>query len=127
MLDERTQKLLDLINAECQDSGYKVFSLDELALAMPKRLGVSLDGVRESLIVLFSHEYISIKYEDEKEVCLKPLTKGRLVSENKVQSEIARAKAECRYFMSAFLGGALGGIITAMVIMVLFLVFGGKL
>jgi hypothetical protein len=126
MLDERTLKLLNIINGICHGSGYKIFALSELAFSMPKRFMVDEDEVRKSLKTLSEKEYISVKYEDQAEVCLAVLSKGRLVCEKDIDAEIQSKKNNNRSFFSAFLGASLGGIATALVIFVLFLIFGGK-
>ncbi len=126
MLDERTLKLLNIINGLCQSSGYKIFSLSELAFSMPERFLMDDDGIRQSIKVLSEKEYISVKYEDQTEVCLSILPKGRLVFEKNIDAELQSAKINKRTFLFAFLGASFGGIVWAIVISVLFLVFGGK-
>ena len=88
MLDKRCLALLNILNSECVNSGYKVVSIEDFVLSMPLSFGIDFDGVRECLYTLSEKEYISVKYQDEKEVCLCPLTKGRLVFENKIEEEL---------------------------------------
>ena len=45
MLDKRCLALLNVINAECLNSGYRVFAIEELVLSMPKHFGVEASEV----------------------------------------------------------------------------------
>lgn len=119
MLDKRCLELLNIINQQCVDTGYKVLDFDLLVSSMPKSLGVDGITVRECLNQLSLKEYVSIKYQDEKEVCLSPLPKGRLVFEEKIDLEIEKNRAERKYFVYAFLGALLGGVITVITVAVL--------
>ena len=125
MLDKRCLALLDLINGECLNSGYKVMEIAALAQAMPPRFGIDEEGVRECIDTLSEREYISVKYEDEREICLSPLPKGRLVFENRIDEEIAEGRSRKTYFLYAFLGGAAGGIFSALAVLLAFAVGGG--
>ena len=79
MLDKRSLALLNIINEECLGTGYKIFCVDELADALPASFGMDSEGIRVCIKTLSEHEYVSVKYEDEREVCLSLLPKGRLV------------------------------------------------
>lgn len=125
MLDKRCLSLLNLINGECLNSGYKVFSVEELALSMPAHYGIDVLGVKECLKVLSEREYISVKYEDEKEVCLSPLPKGRLVFENRIDEELEKSRAEKRYFIYSFTGAAVGGALVVIIAAIIFALIGG--
>ena len=125
MLDKRTLKLLDILNNECQGSGYKVFSFTDLAQELPTHLEMDEFGVRESLFLLSSHEYISVKYEDEKEICLRPLAKGRLVFENRLDQEIEKNKWNKKYLTYSALGAFIGSGFAIALAVILILVFGG--
>lgn len=126
MLDKRCGILLGIINNRCLGSGYKVIEIEELRLAMPKYLGETKESIIEHLSFLSSREYISIKYQDDTEVCLCPLTKGRLLTEIKEDEETERKKDKKAYFFHSFFGGligaVLGGIIGSVVMVILRLV-----
>ncbi len=109
MVDKRCFALLNAINSLC-NSGYKIFSFEELCSLMPVRLGLDVEGVKESLKSLSDHELISIKYFGESEVCLRPLIKGRVAIENKTDKDIAENSLKKRLMFFAFLGGLFGGI-----------------
>lgn len=125
MLDKRCLALLDIINTECKDSGYKVFSLEETALLMPPQFNMDVFGVDECISVLSQREYVSVKYHDQTEVCLCPLTKGRLVFENKIEEQKERAQNQKRYFLYSFLGGILGGVVSGVLSLIVLLLSRG--
>lgn len=121
MLDERSMTLLKIINGECVGTGYKIFALEDLVLSLPRELYIDKEEVSKLIVNLCEREYISVKYQDENEVCVCTLPKGRMVFENAVNMEIQARRVEKRYFLHAFLGGGLGGIIGAIVTALLFL------
>ena len=65
MLDRRCASLLKIINNECQNSGYKIFSVEELILSMPNGLTLESYEIIECIKILANHEYISVKYQDD--------------------------------------------------------------
>ena len=119
MLDKRCLALLNVINTECLNSGYRVFSYEELALSMPKHLGVDSSEIERCLNALVEREYISVKYQDEKEVLTCPLPKGRLVFEQRIEEQTEKAIAEKRYFIYSFIGALVGGLLSTVVLVVL--------
>lgn len=125
MLDKRCLALLNVINTECLNSGYRVFSFEELALAMPKYFGVDASEVQSCLNALVEREYISIKYQDEVEVLTCPLPKGRLVFEKRIEEQTEKIIMEKKYFLYSFIGGLSGGVIATIVFIVLSAIFGG--
>ena len=125
MLDKRCLKLLDIINGECLNSGYKVIDISAVIAAMPASFGMDEENIRECLEMLSAREYVSVKYEDDKEVCLCPTPKGRLVFENRIDDEIAEHRSRKYYFFYAFLGSAAGGAFAAL-LAVLILILGGR-
>jgi len=126
MLDERSLALLDIINNGCPDSGYKIFDLNELAEALSPRFIIDTSGVRQCVKTLSLGEFISVKYEDEKEICACPLSKGRLAFENRIDSEISVARKEKRYFLYSMLGGAIGSALPLVLASIIFFVLGGR-
>ncbi len=122
MLDRRTLKLLDVINNECAGGGYKVFAISDLVLAMPEHFAIDGEGVRQCVLALREREYISVKYQDETEICLSPLPKGRFVFENRLDQEIEGQIKAKKYFIYSAFGGAVGsGIVTLIALLVFFL------
>ena len=109
MLDKRCLSLLNIINRECVGTGYKIFATEDLLSYMPARFGLDKDSVLDCVKTLSEHEYISVKYQDDFEICLSPLNKGRLVFENQIDGEIEKARAQKFYFIYSFLGALIGG------------------
>lgn len=124
MLDDRSYALLKIINGECAGQGYKIFGTEDLARSLPNEYAVNADGVRETLKNLADREYISVKYEDEAEICLKPLAKGRLAFERRIDEELETARSEKKYFLWSFFGSACGGAVVALVIAAIMLIAG---
>ena len=124
MLDKRCLALLGVINAACLNSGYKVFSFDELVLSMPMHFGIDVEGVKECLSTLAEREYLSVKYEDEVEVCVCPLPKGRLIFENRIDEQIEKSRVEKRYFTYSFFGSVLGGSVVMMIAVIICFLLG---
>ena len=125
MLDKRCLALLNIINGECVGTGYKIFSISDLISSMPVHFGMDGAGIYECIKTLSEREYISVKYQDDKEICLSPLTKGRLVFENKIDDEMEKSRAEKRYFFFSFIGGLLGGG-AAVILTVIILAIAGR-
>lgn len=125
MLDKRCLAFLEYIDKACDRGGYKIFAVEELVSAMPAEFGADAEGVEECVLNLSAKEYISVKYMDEAEICLSPLTKGRLVFEQRLDEEIEKSRAEKRYFAFAFLGALSGGALVALFAAVIRLLAGG--
>ena len=125
MLDVRCQALLGVINGECGGSGYKIFETEFLKNSLPKDCRIDEDGIRECIKLLSERDYISVKYQDDKEICLSPLAKGRLVNERRIDEQIERNSTKRQYliysFFGAIIGSILGGVITAIIFF-----FGGR-
>ena len=125
MLDHRTLALLDIINLNCNNGGYKVFLIEELISAMPSGFSANEQVILECVEMLKNHQYISVKYQDDLEICLMPLTKGKIESENRLDQEIEKMKNQKQYFLAGLLGATLGGAITTIMLAIILLV-GGK-
>ncbi len=124
MLDSFSLALLNVITLNSSPSVYKVFSNEFLMGEMPKELVVSENKIREGLSFLFERDYISVKYQDEKEACISPTQKGRLVFESRIDQEIEYKEAKRKYFFFAFLGAFSGGLIASVLAFILGLVLG---
>lgn len=125
MIDSRSFALLKVLNAECSGQGYKVFCIEDLKLSLPPAYAATSEGIRETLKALCDREYISVKYEDDNEVCLKPLVKGRLAFENRIDGELSAARECKRYAVYAFLGAAAGGVLSAAIAVIATIIAGG--
>ena len=124
MLDYRTLALLDIINSHCRSGGYKVFLIKDLISAMPSEFDVAEQELLECLETLKNHQYISIKYQDDVEICLMPLVKGKIESENRIDQEIEKMKCQKQYFWASFLGASAGGLLIGVIHVILSLVGG---
>ena len=91
---------------------------------MPNVYTADKEEVSRLLLSLCESEYISVKYEDESEVCLTPLTKGRLVFENKLDEEISRRQSERKYFAYSAFGGFLGGFVSGIIVLIVMALIG---
>ena len=124
MLDERAFALLDIINFECGGGGYKVFFIKDLLSCLPKHLLVNEDQLFGCIETLADHQYINVKYQDQNEICLTSLVKGRLESENRLDEKIERLETNKKNFLFSFLGGVLGGV-CAFLLALIFKLLGG--
>ncbi len=124
MLDRRCFALLDIVNSQCQNSGYKVIEIADLVTMMPKEFGCDKENLRECISALSEREYISVKYEDEKEICLSPLPKGRMVFENKKETESNETSLKRSYFLFGFLGAFTGSLIMTLITVIIFFLGG---
>ena len=125
MLDERAVALLDIINLECNNGGYKVFFIKDLLSSVPARLFIDEGQLLECIETLSSHQYINVKYQDQNEICLTSLIKGRLESENRLDAKIESIEQKRSLFFASFLGAVVGGIFTFL-LAVLFKLLGGE-
>lgn len=125
MLDHRTDALLDIINIHCQNGGYKVFLIKDLISAMPSAFDITEQILLDCLETLKVHQYISVKYQDDIEICLMPLIKGKIESENRLDQEIEKMNCQKQYFWASFFGATTGGLIIAFLLCIILLV-GGK-
>ncbi len=124
MLDERANALLDIINFECVNGGYKVFFIKELLSSFPNHLPIDETGLFECIELLSLHQYINVKYQDQNEICLTSLAKGRLESENKIDAQIKNLEYNKKHFLFSFFGGLAGGVCTFLIAL-LFKLLGG--
>ncbi len=124
MLDKIGVKLLNLINSTCEGTGYVVLSSEELLDATDN--SVDRRGLSTYLSELKSKELISVRYEDEREVCLCLLPKGRLIYQT-ISEGISRGKrAEKNTFRYSFLGGVSGGVIGGAIGFILSVIMGAR-
>ena len=124
MLDYRTLSLLDIKNSHCDSGGYKVFLLEDLISVMPSAFEIDNEAILECLETLKNHQYISVKYQDDIEICLMPLIKGRLESENRIDQEIEKSQCKKQYFWAGFFGATAGGLIICIILVILIFVGG---
>ncbi len=108
MLDRRTGKLLEKLNALCASTAFCLVDEEELIFA-----GEDGDSVRGMLGFLKDRGYLEIQYADGGEYCVRILPEGRLYSEReraekRDEKRRNRSVALCA-FVGALLGAVLGG------------------
>lgn len=118
MLDGRGKSLLKAINETCEGS-YKVISYSELAERLPPYYGMNEEDVKFGLSVLASRDYVSVKYQDDADVCVCPLPKGKRLFEDEEDERAkeyeARRSDFIACFWGAFAGGGAAGLLTLLV------------
>lgn len=123
MLDKISLTLLTIIDEQCALNGYRVFEFDELVklLSTPS---INPSVIKECLVNLNASGYISIKYQDEFEVCMTSLPKGRQVIERERATEQTLAQFKRIHLKNSLLGGFLGGVVASVLSLIIFLVLG---
>lgn len=124
MLDKRTEKMLSIINTQCEEGSYKILEIDELLSLLPSKYHLDREGLKDIINYLCEREYIKSKYFDEKVYCISPLPKGRLYHENAVL-EIKNKFSYKKLVFAAFLGSVFGGILGAAFYAVILKILGG--
>ncbi len=114
MLDKRTGALLNALNALCENGAYKILSMEEILEKMPLKTAADAAEIRSGLHALCEREYIRVKYEDEREVCLCTLPKGRFFYESMEDKKEESVKVRKKYFFHAFFGALIGGMLAAL-------------
>ena len=125
MLNSASKQLLCIIISECEN-GYKVIEKDFLISSLPKNLFIDEFLLKKHIGYLIEREFISVKYEDEKELCICPLPKGKQFLEENLEVEIESHSSKISYFKFSFLGSFIGSVVASL-IFILFLVLAGKI
>ena len=103
MLDRRTERLLQKLNALCINAAFCIVEEDELLFE-----GEDSESVKGMLGFLQDRGYLELSYAQGGEYCVRILPEGRLYSERSAaerREELRRSRREalCAFF------GALGG------------------
>ena len=123
MLDKISLTLLTIIDEQCALNGYRVFEFDELVKLLPTP-STNLSVIKECLVNLNASGYISIKYQDEFEVCMISLPKGRQLIERERATEQTLAQFKRIHLKNSLLGGFLGGVVASLLSLIIFLIIG---
>lgn len=116
MLDKRTAAVLGAINDACGEGSYKILAIGELIESVPARYRADEEGVRQIVDYLREREYVSVKYSDERELCVCPLPRGRQYFENEERDRKEGRKKFESYLLVAFLGAMIGALIGGAVV-----------
>ena len=108
MLDRKTERLLKILIVLTEDgTAYKVLAYADIS----EKLGTAPETLKELLTYLNEREYIKIKYNDAKDVCLTVLPKGKLYTESVKKDVKTVSKGRIKFFIATFLGAMAGGIV----------------
>ena len=88
-MDIRTEKFFELINELCKDGSYKVLEIEEILTMLPKKYHFSYADLQNMLKYLSEHDFVDVKFVDEKNLCVASLPKGRLHLENQLKEDKA--------------------------------------
>ncbi len=69
ILDKKTIAVLNYIKNNADD-GFNVLSKAQILAELPKKLNIDSQFLSTALINLKQNDYITVKYEDEKDICL---------------------------------------------------------
>ena len=124
MIDKQAFALLKTIYKNA-NFGYKVFDIIELISLVPKEYAFNIEKFNESINTLLANGYISVKYQDDAEICLSILPSGRLVFENFDREKKDNQKIKNRYYLSAFWGSFVGVFTAISVFLALYFLLRG--
>lgn len=106
MTDERTSALLSAVRSLCEGGGFKIVDEEEIA-----RLFSGGEGeIRAGMSLLAERRLVELVYAEEGTYCVRVLPAGREYAD--LERDRRRLERETRreVFFFALLGGALGGI-----------------
>lgn len=120
MLNSVCMCLLDFFNRESKEFCYKVYEIQYLLKVVPFEKETNKESVLEAVKILKQNEFISVKYNDGKELCLCVLDKGKEYFNSIFVHN--GGKKNTALFLCAFTGGFLGGALSiALLILLVFL------
>jgi hypothetical protein len=123
MLDRKSFALLKGIIDNCSGTEYKIFSIQELLDFIPK-VELRDDELTDIINALSMNDFISVKYQDENEICLRPLLKGKTEIENRLDKESVRKRVEYKCFVYSFFGGVVGAVLSAVIYLTISMLWG---
>ncbi len=118
MLEKRVKILLQLIDDKVGTS-YKILTRAELLDMLSQQMDSTVEEMDSAINYLMQKEYITVKYNDSKDICLASTTKARAQLEHS-KSNIQRANLPKWQFwtmlgiviLGSFVGSILANIIT---------------
>lgn len=106
MIDKRIKFLLNFINGKPESSkGYIVIDAEEIISASPKKLALCSETVCETVKILQSLGYVTLKYNDGNSFCLFLTENGKSALNGDSDIEL---KKLIIIAISAFIGSILG-------------------
>ena len=109
MIDKRIKFLLHYINLKSEnEKGYIVIEAEEVILASPKKLLLDDETVTETIKVLQSLGYLTLKYNDGSSFCLSVTDKGKKPLNFDIKQE---SKGLLLIVLSSVIGSFLGSMI----------------
>ena len=117
-LDLRTEKFFELLNELCKDGNYKVLEIEEILSMLPKKYHFSYKDLQNMLKYLSEHDFIDVKFVDEKSLCVASLPKGRLHLENQLKEDRA-ANTYKKLFIASMVVSGLMSFVGAFVATIL--------
>lgn len=109
-MDLRTEKFFELINDLCKDGNYKVLEIEEILSLLPKKYHFTYKDLQNMLKYLSEHDFIDVKFVDEKSLCVASLPKGRLHLENQLKEDRASTTYKKLFIASMVVSGLMSFI-----------------
>ncbi len=125
MLDDICLNLLNFLSSECEGNKYKILSLEEIAFSLPEKFHLTVEDARKYIAELVRKELISLRYEDEKEICLALSIKGRAIIQSKRDKAEETKIKQRKIFTYAFFGSFLGSAVFFILIFLALFIRGG--
>ena len=112
MLDARSKEVLKLIDSYCKEGSYQVIELEVITSSLPPKYKMDKEIILQILKHLSSADYISIKYRDDKVICVCPLPFGRQFIEAEEERKKNTKKMK-NYAKGAFISALISALIGA--------------
>ena len=114
MTDERTCALIAAVGSLCEGGGFKILEERELTRLFP----ASAEELARLMDFLAAQRLIELRYADGGTYCVRVLPAGRMFAEREAQKLRDERETRRAVFGAAALGGALGGVIAALLVLV---------
>lgn len=124
MLEKESEFLLNYIVKEV-GSLYKIIDFDDIILAFPPSYLITLDKLNELIMILKNKDYISVRYNDGKSVCLSCTEKAFLYKSNYDNNVIEKEKSQSSVFGIAFFGALVGSFFGSLILSFILITLGG--
>lgn len=119
MLSNTSALFLNALCGMTTGNSYGVYSVEDLLSSLPAHADLSKEDLKAELSLLNEREYISIKYQDDTEVCFAVTSKGRQAFENGLKDKLSEGNRRRAYMWYGFLGSAIGGASVTLIFAIL--------